>query len=129
MLDFLELMEEVFITKFCTWEGRASRKEYWLSALFIFIASILGRLIIDLTGSKIISIIIILLLVTSLVPLTASSIRRLHDTGRSGWWLWINCVPIVGGIWAFILAVLPSDIGDNEYGENPYNHNLGDDIV
>jgi uncharacterized membrane protein YhaH (DUF805 family) len=46
-------------------------------------------------------------------------VRRLHDTGRSGWWFFIAFVPIAGGIILLVLLLLDSTPGDNQYGINP----------
>lgn len=54
-----------------------------------------------------------------LLPSLAVSVRRLHDTGRGGGWIFISLVPIIGGIWYFILTVLPSQPGPNRFGEEP----------
>ena len=49
----------------------------------------------------------------------AAMVRRLHDTGRSGWWYWISLVPLIGPIWLLILLILPSDPTRNDYGPPP----------
>ena len=54
-----------------------------------------------------------------IVPLLAVSVRRLHDTGRSGWWLLLSFVPFVGGLVVFVFTVLDSQPGENMYGPNP----------
>ncbi len=46
-------------------------------------------------------------------------VRRLHDTGRSGWWYFIGFVPLIGGIVLMVFMVLDSDPDRNEYGPNP----------
>jgi len=53
------------------------------------------------------------------VPSWALTVRRLHDVGKSGWWIFINLIPLVGGIWFFVLTVLDSKPGDNQYGPSP----------
>ena len=57
--------------------------------------------------------------VTLLVPGLAVSIRRLHDVGKSGWYLLINLIPIAGPIWFLVLACTDSQPGHNKYGPNP----------
>jgi uncharacterized membrane protein YhaH (DUF805 family) len=56
-----------------------------------------------------------------LLPSLAVSVRRLHDTGKSGWMILINLIPLIGIIWILILMIKDSDPGDNEYGPNPKN--------
>ena len=53
------------------------------------------------------------------IPSLAVSVRRCHDTGRSGWWILIVLLPCIGALWFLCLVALPSDIGDNQYGPNP----------
>lgn len=53
------------------------------------------------------------------VPSLAMSVRRLHDTGRSGWFLLLNLIPYIGGIIIFVFSVLDSQPGTNQYGPNP----------
>jgi len=51
-----------------------------------------------------------------IVPSIAVLVRRLHDTGRSGWWYFISWVPCIGGIWLIVLLVSESTAGQNQYG-------------
>jgi uncharacterized membrane protein YhaH (DUF805 family) len=58
-------------------------------------------------------------LVAVLIPGIAVSVRRLHDTGKSGWWLLIGLVPLLGGIVLLVFMVLDSQPGQNQYGPHP----------
>lgn len=110
--------------KYATFEGRARRKEYWMFYLFNIIATvilaIIGMIIDSVaeTGGVIYSILVGLYSLAVIVPSIAVAVRRLHDTGRSGAWWFISFVPIIGGIWFFVLTLLDS-VGDNQYGPNP----------
>ena len=99
------------LRKYAVFSGRARRKEYWMFVLVHIIISIvifiIGSFAVGLYGLAIIT------------PAFAVAIRRLHDTGRSGWWLLVNCVPIIGGIILLIWMVKDSDEGENQYGPNP----------
>ena len=53
------------------------------------------------------------------MPALALTVRRLHDTGRSGWWIFVQMIPAVGGIVFLVFVCLDSQIGSNEYGPNP----------
>jgi uncharacterized membrane protein YhaH (DUF805 family) len=55
----------------------------------------------------------------TLVPSLACAVRRLHDTNKSGWWILISLVPIIGGVWLIVLLATDSNQGDNQYGPNP----------
>ncbi len=54
-----------------------------------------------------------------LLPALAVTVRRLHDTNRSAWWLLIGLVPLIGGIWMLLLTVLEGTSGANRFGEEP----------
>jgi uncharacterized membrane protein YhaH (DUF805 family) len=54
-----------------------------------------------------------------LIPSLAVFVRRLHDVGKSGWFILISLIPLVGAIWLLVLVLTDSDTGDNEYGPNP----------
>ena len=54
-----------------------------------------------------------------MLPNFAVTVRRLHDVGKSGWWMLIVLIPIIGAIWLFVLTVTDSQADDNEYGANP----------
>ena len=103
------------IKKYADFTGRARRKEYWLYLLFYFIFSVLVN-VIDLSlGTIFIGTIYSLAL---LLPSLAMGARRLHDTGRSGWWQLLNFIPIIGWIILIVFFVQDSE-DENEYGPNP----------
>ncbi|MEB4783404.1 DUF805 domain-containing protein [Paenibacillus jamilae] len=97
-------------------QGRARRTEYWMFVLFSVIASFIVGLIDGLLGLTPILTLIYSLAV--LLPSLGVLARRLHDTGKSGWWILIALVPF-GGIVLLVFACLDSQPGDNKYGKNP----------
>ncbi|HCE1882714.1 DUF805 domain-containing protein [Vibrio parahaemolyticus] len=103
------------LKKYADFTGRARRKEYWMFALFYMLFYI-GLVVIDLMiGTEFFSIIFSLAL---LIPSISIATRRLHDTGRSGWWQLIALIPLVGAI--VLIVFLAQDSHDaNEYGANP----------
>ncbi|MFP8780427.1 DUF805 domain-containing protein [Hydrogenophaga sp. RWCD_12] len=109
--------------------GRARRKEYWMFALFNMIAvvflSVLGSLIPGGSSQPVLWLtawLPMIYMIASMIPTLAVSVRRMHDTSRSGWWLLINFVPLIGGIWFFVLTVLDSKPETNDWGASPkYN--------
>ncbi|MBL4606269.1 MAG: DUF805 domain-containing protein [Pseudomonadales bacterium] len=111
------------LKKYAVFSGRSQRKEYWYFLLFNLIALILfvsidaaiGTFNVE-TGTGIISTIYMLAV---LLPYFGVGIRRLHDTNRSGWWLLIGFIPIVGPIVLIVFFCLDSDPDENKYGENP----------
>ncbi len=104
------------LKKYADFTGRSRRKEYWMFLLFnVLIAVGLG--IVD----GILETVFIggLFALATLIPGISCAARRLHDTGRSGWWLLISFVPLVGVLVVIYFLVLDSDAGDNAYGPNP----------
>jgi uncharacterized membrane protein YhaH (DUF805 family) len=113
-MSFIESIQTCF-SKYVTWQGRAGRAEYWWWVLFAFIVYIVG-FIIDLVAKSPIPVIILALVL--LLPSLAVVVRRLHDTGRSGWWYWIALIPFVGGI-ILLVFVCSASTGSNQYGNGP----------
>ena len=108
------------LKKYAEFEGRARRKEYWMFVLVNFLIAIaisIGGGILGLEeGTAVISGLYSLAV---LVPGIAVTVRRLHDTGRSGWWMLIALIPIAGPIAMLIFLCGVSKPGENEYGPNP----------
>lgn len=100
--------------KWLTIEGRASRSEYWWFQLFNILLSIAIGFICQHIGPLII-IFLVLYLYLAIVQFTLS-IRRLHDTDKSGWWLLISLIPFIGGLILLYFFILPSDKGPNRFG-------------
>ena len=111
------------LKKYATFEGRARRKEYWLFALFNVLVAFVAGIIDGLTGTFDEEIGMGLLgglyALAVILPSIAVTVRRLHDTSRSGWWILISFVPILGVIVLFVFMVLDSTPGANSYGPNP----------
>lgn len=110
------------LKKYAVFSGRARRKEYWFFVLFNIIISITLS-IIDISigtgtaeGPGILSIIYSLAII---IPSLAVSVRRLHDTDRSGWWLLILLIPFIGLIVLLVFMFLDGSPGTNKYGANP----------
>jgi uncharacterized membrane protein YhaH (DUF805 family) len=105
------------LKKYAVFSGRARRKEYWMFTLiYILIAIVLGFLDSMLGGAGILGI---LLAIGLFVPSLAVTVRRLHDTDRSGWWVLIAFVPFVGWLVLLVFMVLAGTSGSNPYGEDP----------
>jgi uncharacterized membrane protein YhaH (DUF805 family) len=103
------------IKQYATFSGRASRKEYWMFYLFYIIFYIILAVIDRALGTVLFSTIFFLAL---LIPNISIATRRLHDTGRSGWWQLILFIPLIGLI--VLIVFLVQDSGDeNQYGVSP----------
>ena len=105
------------LKKYAVFAGRARRKEYWMFVLFNLIITLLLGMIEGVAGSP--GVIGGLYSLAVLVPSIAVSVRRLHDIGRSGWWMFICLVPVIGVIVLIVFAVQDSQPGNNQYGPNP----------
>ena len=105
------------LKQYAVFSGRARRKEYWMFCLFNLIIAIVLAVIEGVVGSP--GIVGMIYSLAVLVPSIAVGIRRLHDTGRTGWWLLIALIPLIGAIVLIIFTVQDSDEGDNAYGPNP----------
>lgn len=105
------------LKKYAVFSGRARRKEYWIFFFFnVIIASVLG-FIEGLAGGP--GVLGSLYSLAVLIPGIAVSVRRLHDTNRSGWWLLIGLVPLIGTIVLLVFMVQDGQPGENQYGPNP----------
>jgi uncharacterized membrane protein YhaH (DUF805 family) len=123
-MTFSQAVSSVLLNKYATFSGRARRSEYWWWYLFVTIvfvvAGILDRAVgftySDTTvgGGWIATIAGIVFL----IPNLAVAVRRLHDTGRTGWWLLIGLVPVIGFFVLLYFFVLDSE-NDNQYGPYP----------
>lgn len=117
-----------FWANYANFKGRARRSEYWFIALFLFLTN-LAAAVIDfvLLGSDIDRFIAngggglvgLVWLLATVLPALSVLVRRLHDTGRSGWWVLIGLVPFAGGIVLFIFSVFDTFPGENTYGPSP----------
>lgn len=114
------------LKKYADFKGRARRKEYWMFVLFNVIISIVissvGALIeMPLLGN--------LYSLAVLLPGLAVGVRRLHDINKSGWYILIALIPLIGAIWLLILLAKEGDVGENQYGPNPKEAALGADVL
>ena len=105
------------LKKYAVFGGRARRKEYWMFCLFNIIVALVLAVIDGLAGTS--GVIAMLYSLAVLIPGIAVSVRRLHDTGRNGWWLLIVLVPAIGAIVFLVFMVQNSSPGKNQYGANP----------
>lgn len=104
------------LKKYAVFSGRARRKEYWMFALFATIISIVLAIIDYVIGVQILGLVFSLAI---LLPGLGVTVRRLHDTGRSGWWFLFAFVPLVGCITLLVFVCLDGEAAENKYGHNP----------
>ena len=115
-----EYFINIFRYKYIQYHGRARRKEYWMFTLFYSISYlILALALIPTVGEAFYDGVSALYSLGTIVPSFCLSIRRLHDIGKSGWWLFLWLLPVIGWIVLFVFACLDSQPGENQYGPNP----------
>jgi len=105
------------LKKYAVFSGRARRKEYWMFVLFNVIIGFVLGFIEGLAGGP--GVLGGIYGLAVLIPGVAVSVRRLQDTNRSGWWLLIGLVPLIGSIVLLVFMIQDGQPGENQYGPNP----------
>ncbi|MEW2165289.1 DUF805 domain-containing protein [Streptomyces sp. NPDC007084] len=104
------------LKKYAVFNGRARRQEYWMFFLInlavVIVLAIIGKII----GTSVLTLVYELAV---LLPGLGVAVRRLHDTDRSGWWILIGLVPLVGWIILIVFLATEGKPQPNEYGPNP----------
>jgi len=112
------------LQKYVDFSGRAPRAEYWWFYLLTIIVVVVTMIVDSLVGSDFggtgYGMVTALAGLALLLPSLGVSIRRLHDTDRSGWWLLIGLIPFIGAIVLLIFFVSGGTKGDNRFGADPY---------
>jgi uncharacterized membrane protein YhaH (DUF805 family) len=111
-MGFSEAVKSGF-DHYTTFDGRANKPAFWWWFLFQIIVYIAAEIVDAILGTTIFWIIVALGL---LLPNLSVAIRRLHDTNRTGWWILIGLIPLVGFIVLLIFYLQQSDPGPNDYG-------------
>lgn len=121
----------VCFRKYATFAGRAQRMEYWMFMLICALIAVAAFVLMSavgflMNGSRAlgyIAMVVYSLLITfflaAILPALAVSVRRLHDTGRSGWWWFISFIPVVGPLVFLVFMLQDSEADENAYGPNP----------
>jgi uncharacterized membrane protein YhaH (DUF805 family) len=103
------------LRNYATFTGRATRKQFWMFVLVSVIISVVLNILQAVLGSWV-GVLSLIYGLAVLVPSIAISVRRLHDTDRSGWWLLIALVPFVGAIVLIVFYCMEGTAGANQYG-------------
>ncbi|GAA3637895.1 DUF805 domain-containing protein [Flavivirga jejuensis] len=129
---FLKWYLTVLIDNYANFSGRARRQEYWIFILFQFVIFIslgfMSAVTEDLFETQLFGIVVGIYLLGTLIPWLAVNIRRLHDTGKSGGYFFVNLIPLIGRIWYLILMCTDGNANSNQYGPNPKVNNDFDEI-
>ena len=114
---------EIILGKYAQFKGRAGRSEFWMFYLVYFIIGAVFSILMNLVASisflyYIILVLQVIIILGLLVPTLAVSVRRLHDIGKGGEWIFINLIPLIGSIWFLILLIKEGEKVATRFG-NP----------
>ena len=113
-MDFATAVKTVLTERYMKFDGRARRSEYWWFLLFIFVVALVLAVIDNFVLGM--SLLGGLWSLGTLLPSLGVAIRRLHDLDKSGWWLLLAFVPLVGGLVLLYWFCQPGTSGDNQFG-------------
>lgn len=119
--DFVDVAKTV-LNRYVQFSGRARRSEFWFWTLFVWVVFVVGFGLAAAIGAVLgqivagfLSLLVSLVALAIMLPSLAVSVRRLHDTGRSAWWLLIMIVPL-GSLVLLVFYTLPGKPEDNQFG-------------
>lgn len=122
------------LRKYAVFDGRASRREYWLFNIFQNLLQLAGTILclvlVPVCGSSgliLCGMVMMLFMLALLIPNLAVTVRRCHDTGKSGWWMLISLIPCLGPLLFLITMCSASEKQTNRYGPDP-NGNHPDEV-
>lgn len=123
----MNLFEDYFLNvikkHYADYEGRASRSEYWYFTLFVVVGFVAISIVTTILGNMlrtgIFGILGVLFMLALAVPSICLGIKRMHDIGKSGLWLLVGLIPLVGPFVQIYFLVQDSEADRNQYGPNP----------
>lgn len=101
---------------YVNFSGRARRQEYWMFILFHVIAIVVLAMV-SVALDNFYAVVIYA--IATVLPTLAVLVRRLHDVGKSGWFIFVRLIPLIGSIWLFVVLVSEGEHGFNQYGHDP----------
>ena len=111
-MNFTESIQTCY-KKFFDFSGRASKSEYWWFQLFQIIIYVLSFLF---QGD--LALLFSIVVIANLIPIYAAAVRRIHDSNKSGWFVLLSFIPIIG-LYVFVLLVQDGSKGKNRFGAKP----------
>lgn len=117
-MGFAQAVKSGF-SQYVSFSGRARRSEYWYWVLFTIIVQLVFGIADAVLFDDELGIFSALATIVLLLPGLSVSVRRLHDTNRSGWWLWIVLVPVIGAIALLVFTLMAGTVGENRFGPDP----------
>lgn len=116
-MDFVTAVKTC-LGKYATFQGRAARSEYWYFTLFMFILNLISGVIAG-ASLGVLAVLPMVLMIALFLPSLAVSVRRLHDLDKSGWWVLIILIPVIGFLILLFWACKRGTEGQNMYGSDP----------
>ncbi len=110
----MEWYMKVVKENYANFKGRARRKEYWMFFLFNMIFVMVLAIVDFVIGTF--PLLYGIYLLGLIIPSLAVFVRRMHDIGKSGWWIFIGLIPLIGTIWLLVLLCTDGNTGENSYG-------------
>ena len=107
------------LKRYADFSGRSRRKEYWMFVLFVVIVYVVLALLGWALGETAATALLGIFALGILIPSIAVQVRRFHDQGKSGWFVLLGFIPLVGGLIVLVFMCLEGDQGPNEYGPDP----------
>jgi len=123
-MDFAQAVKTC-LNKYADFSGRAQRSEYWYFFLFLVIVDIVAS-VLDSALFGDFSVLYLIVTLALIVPSIAAGVRRLHDTERSGWWLLIGTIPVIGAIVLIVFFCQRGTVGPNQFGPDPLQATISD---
>jgi uncharacterized membrane protein YhaH (DUF805 family) len=107
-------------SNYFNFKDRSTRSAYWYFALFVGLGAFTTAIVdILLFGMKDVGPTGVIFQLATIIPIMSLSVRRLHDIGRTGWWVLLGVIPIIGWIVLMVFACQPTVPQTNEYGPPP----------
>jgi uncharacterized membrane protein YhaH (DUF805 family) len=112
------------LKRYADFSGRSRRKEYWMFILGFFIAMIVAGIVEGILGLNgmvggVYGPLMLLLMLGLFIPALACQVRRFHDQDKSGWFVLLGLIPLIGGLIVLVFMCLEGTKGPNRFGEDP----------
>ncbi len=119
------------LKRYADFSGRSRRKEYWMFFLFVIIVAVVIGIIegiLGLTGmiGGVYGPLTLIFALGIIIPSIACQVRRFHDQDKSGWFVLLGFIPLIGGLAVLVFMCLEGTQGANRYGEDPKNPSNAD---
>ena len=119
MNQIIAIVKDVLLNKYAKITGRANRTEFWTYVLTVAIVLAIVEWICYAISSYLGYMISIILGPALVMPNVCISVRRMHDLGKGGGYIFVACIPLVGWIWYLVLLLSPSEMQANRFGDVP----------